>query len=174
MNFDEVVKYCPRCGSNGFPQKSRHFFLCDGCGFRFHINAATAVAGIVTDNAGRILLIRRARDPGKGKFSVPGGFVDAGETAEAALVREMREEVNLQLVAFEFLCSYPNPYTYHGVVFPVVDLIFVGKTLSLEPLTASEEVAEYSLLKPQDIDLDEVAFPSIRHALTVYANKRQS
>ena len=174
MNFREVVKYCPRCGGDSFPEKSRNFFRCDRCDFHFHINASTAVAGIITDDAGRILLIRRGKDPGKGKWSVPGGFVDADESAEAALEREMREEVNLEIARFEFLCSWPNAYSYKGVVYPVVDLIFVCTARSLDPLNASEEVDGYTFFAPEAVDLETIAFPSIRHALELFRNQKKA
>lgn len=53
------------------------------------------VGGVVHDAAGRLLLVRRAHDPGKGRWSLPGGRVEPGETDSQALVREMREETGL-------------------------------------------------------------------------------
>ncbi|MBC7807917.1 MAG: NUDIX domain-containing protein [Akkermansiaceae bacterium] len=174
MNFSQVIEYCPRCGSDSFPEKAPHFFLCEDCDFHFHINCTPGVVGIVADNAGGVLLIRRGKDPGKGKFSVPGGFVDSNETIEAALARELREEVNLEMVAAEYLSSYPNPYLYRGVVFPVVDLIFVCEVRTLETLSASDEVESFEFVDPAEIDLNEIAFPSIRHGLERYIQKRVS
>nr|CAA9230000.1 hypothetical protein AVDCRST_MAG63-923 [uncultured Armatimonadetes bacterium] len=172
MDFDQVVRYCPRCGSGDFAATSARSFLCGGCGFHFHINAATAVVGIVADHEGRVLLIRRARDPGKGKFSVPGGFVDADETAEAALAREMREEVGLELTSCTYLCSCPNAYAYKGVVFPVLDLAFVCTVRSLEVREDADEVGGYTLRRPAEVDLDGIAFPSVRRALELFRNQQ--
>ncbi|WP_414942969.1 NUDIX hydrolase [Amycolatopsis sp. cmx-11-32] len=56
------------------------------------------VGGIVHDERGRILLIRRANEPGRGLWSVPGGRVEPGETDEAAVIREMREETGLNVM----------------------------------------------------------------------------
>lgn len=56
------------------------------------------VGGIVRDARGRVLLIRRAHPPGEGLWSVPGGRVERGETDEAALAREIREETGLTAV----------------------------------------------------------------------------
>lgn len=53
------------------------------------------VGGIVHDPDGRLLLIRRAHPPGKGLWSLPGGRVEHGESDEAALIREVREETGL-------------------------------------------------------------------------------
>lgn len=56
------------------------------------------VGGITFDRAGRLLVIRRARDPGRGLWSLPGGRVERGETDHAALIREMLEETGLRVV----------------------------------------------------------------------------
>jgi 8-oxo-dGTP diphosphatase len=53
------------------------------------------VGGIVTDGSGRVLLILRGHEPGKGLWSIPGGRIEPGETDAQALVREMREETGL-------------------------------------------------------------------------------
>ncbi|WP_214364353.1 NUDIX hydrolase [Pseudonocardia sp. H11422] len=53
------------------------------------------VGGIVVDAGGRLLLVQRANDPGRGLWSVPGGRVEPGETDEQALVRELAEETGL-------------------------------------------------------------------------------
>ncbi len=53
------------------------------------------MGGIVVDAGGRLLLVQRANDPGRGLWSVPGGRVEPGETDEQALVRELAEETGL-------------------------------------------------------------------------------
>jgi 8-oxo-dGTP diphosphatase len=52
----------------------------------------TAVGGVVVDRAARVLVVRRGRPPGVGDWSLPGGRLEPGETTEAAIVREVREE----------------------------------------------------------------------------------
>lgn len=53
------------------------------------------VGAVIKDPGGRLLLIKRGHEPGKGLWSVPGGRIEAGETDEEALVREVREETGL-------------------------------------------------------------------------------
>jgi ADP-ribose pyrophosphatase YjhB (NUDIX family) len=55
------------------------------------------VGGLAYDDEGRLLLVQRANEPGRGLWSVPGGRVEAGEDDAAALVREMREETGLDV-----------------------------------------------------------------------------
>lgn len=54
---------------------------------------------VVHDGAGRLLVVRRGREPGRGLWSLPGGRCEPGETATAAVVREVREETGLDVVA---------------------------------------------------------------------------
>ncbi|WP_290053822.1 NUDIX hydrolase [Amycolatopsis solani] len=56
------------------------------------------VGGIAYDDHGRLLLIRRRNDPGSGQWSLPGGRVEPGETDEAAVIRELREETGLDVI----------------------------------------------------------------------------
>ena len=60
-------------------------------------DAVPCVGGLAYDDAGRLLVIRRAHDPGRGLWSLPGGRVEPGEDDAAALVREMREETGLDV-----------------------------------------------------------------------------
>jgi 8-oxo-dGTP diphosphatase len=53
------------------------------------------VGAIITDSAGRLLLIKRGHEPGKGLWSIPGGRVEPGETDEQAVIREAQEETGL-------------------------------------------------------------------------------
>lgn len=55
------------------------------------------VGGLAYDGAGRLLLVQRANEPGRGRWSVPGGRVEPGEDDAAALVREMHEETGLRV-----------------------------------------------------------------------------
>jgi ADP-ribose pyrophosphatase YjhB (NUDIX family) len=77
------------------------------------------VGAVVHDAAGRLLLIRRGHEPGRGLWSVPGGRVEAGESLRAAVEREVREETGLSVraVATVGTVRLPGP----GVVFAVTD-----------------------------------------------------
>jgi 8-oxo-dGTP diphosphatase len=61
------------------------------------------VGGLAYDDAGRLLLVQRANEPGRGLWSVPGGRVEPGEDDAAALIREMREETGLQVAPGELI-----------------------------------------------------------------------
>jgi 8-oxo-dGTP diphosphatase len=55
------------------------------------------VGAVIRDEAGRLLMILRGHDPGKGLWSIPGGRIEPGETPEQAVVREVREETGLDV-----------------------------------------------------------------------------
>jgi 8-oxo-dGTP diphosphatase len=67
------------------------------------------VGAVIKDARGRLLLIKRGHEPGTGLWSLPGGRVEPGETDAEALVREMREETGLVVVAGRLLGSVRRP-----------------------------------------------------------------
>ncbi len=123
-------QYCPKCGQPGV-ERGKNPFRCQSCGYTHFFGPVSAVGAITTDAAGQVLLLVRAKDPGKGKYGLPGGFIDAGETAEEALHREVREETGLRVRSSHYLASFPNEYVYQGFILPVTDLFFVTEALEL-------------------------------------------
>ncbi len=158
--------HCPRCRAPelAFEAGKRH--ACHACGWTFYRNAAAAVFGIV-EHEGRVLLVRRARDPTVGTLDLPGGFVDLGETAEAALVRELHEELSVQVTGLAYLGTYPNVYPYRGVTYHTLDLCFHGQLLA-PPDTSrvdTREIAGFELVPRAAVELESVGMDSPRRAL---------
>jgi mutator protein MutT len=168
----EHFHYCPKCGQERPQASAGPAFACQHCGFLYYFNPAIAAAAFVLDAKGQVLFIRRAKDPGKGKLAVPGGFIDAGETAEEAVRREIREEVNLNLRSVRYLCSRPNQYPYKGVTYPVLDLFLVAEAEATDSTAALDGVESYCWLPPHQVKLEEVAFTSMQEALQVFLAHR--
>jgi mutator protein MutT len=161
-----LFRHCPRCGTEGFNAQPPPALSCAACGFFFFLNPAVASAAIIRDPTGRVLFIRRAKDPFKGTLALPGGFIDKGETAEEALAREVQEELGLELRATRFLLTHPNHYEYRGVSYSVLDLFFLAEVRSLDDLDIdADEVSAYELVELAKLDLGEIGFPSHRVAL---------
>ncbi len=167
----ELVKYCPRCGQSSAADKPVITFRCRSCGLELYFNPTVSVSAFVFQEDGKVLLIRRAKDPGKGLLGTIGGFVDAGETAEAALVREIREEIHLEITLMEFLTSAPNNYTYASITYPVLDLFFVCRTESSQTAQTSSEALALVRQKLSELKPDEMAFDSMRQALLILKSK---
>ena len=166
--MNKLFKFCPRCGASSFQQQARNLLSCSNCGFHFYRNPAVAVAAIIVDSESKILLIRRAKDPAKGKLALPGGFVDFDETAESALHREISEELGLELQSIAYLTSQPNQYLYREVTYPVLDLFFVCRPVANETSLLRTEVESVCWLDPDKVDLREIAFDSMKEALRCY------
>jgi len=160
--------HCPRCASAGPGETGGNPFRCARCGFVLFFNAAAAVAAFITDPAGRVLYIRRGKEPGRGRLGMPGGFVDPGESAEAALRREVREEVGLELGPLAYLGSWPNRYPYRDVTYTTLDLFFVAAATDPAAARPLDAVEGIEWMDPAHVDPDDVAFESMRAALERY------
>ena len=90
--------FCPYCRSELVSGKiegcQRRY--CPGCGWINYINPIPVVAVLVSDHRFRILLVKRALSPQKGRWSLPGGFLESGEEPVEAGRRELFEETGLE------------------------------------------------------------------------------
>jgi ADP-ribose pyrophosphatase YjhB (NUDIX family) len=172
-NLIDTYTHCPICGSKDYirHEKGR---ACGHCGHKDFNNPITAVAAFILDHEDRVLLIRRAKDPAAGKLAPPGGFVDAGESLEQAIRREMTEEVGLDLQDVRYLSSHPNDYVYNGLGRPVCDVFFTARAHSFEVVLQAEEANEWHLMPLQEVNASELAFDSMRNALAELRHRRAS
>jgi ADP-ribose pyrophosphatase YjhB (NUDIX family) len=167
-----ALKFCPRCGSAHFAARAAHHLVCSACSFEWFLNPAVAAACFVFDDRNQVLLIRRQKDPGKGRLAPPGGFVDAGETAEDGVRREVREETGLEVGAVAFLCSQPNTYAYGGHTYDVLDLFFTARVAAFASLKTGEDVSALVVQSADAIDPAALAFPSMQAAWRHYRRVR--
>jgi len=169
------LAYCPKCGarhSERGPHDPAQPFRCASCGFTLFFNVASAVAAIIVREDGRALFIRRAKEPARGMLAMPGGFVDVGESAEEALEREVREEVGLEVSGLEYVGSHANRYPYAGVTYTTLDLFYKGTVADPDCAIALDAVDSIVWDDPMTVDLDQIAFPSMRYALRRYRRAR--
>ena len=162
----QLFKYCPRCGRASFDFKQENLLVCDCCGFELYRNAASAVAALILTNDRKLLLTVRSKEPAKGKFGLPGGFVDYRENAETALMREIREEVFIHIEKFEYLCSHPNTYLFKEVTYYTLDLFFIARIPQIPEMKFDlDEVDRIEWMAVEKVDLSLMAFQSMRYAI---------
>ena len=119
------------------------------------------VAAVIFELNGGIVLTQRAIDPGYGKWTFPGGFVDRGETAEAAAKREAREEAGVEVEVGKII----GLYSYEDQV-PVI-AVFSGRVTAGKPAPLDETMA-VKVFPYDDLPWSEMAFPSTEDALKDY------
>lgn len=165
----QAIKNCPNCLEKALEYDGMKHYRCTSCSWEYYQNTAAAVAGILEFN-GKILAIIRNREPGKGMLDFPGGFVDPEESAEQALIREIKEELNIKIESLKYLCSAPNNYRYKGIDYSTCDIFFII-TLSSDIFTIEpSEIAGYKWLKPEELIPGEFAFKSMWNAIEQYKN----
>jgi ADP-ribose pyrophosphatase YjhB (NUDIX family) len=158
-------RFCPVCSGTlerrlikaGEPER----LVCTDCEFVFYMDPKVAVGTIIRHGASGIVLIRRSIEPGYGKWVFPGGYVDRGEEAEAAAIREAREECGLD-VRIDGLVSV---YSYAGRT-PMV-IVYTATSVG-GALVAADECLDARVFGRDDIPWRELAFPSTREALEDY------
>ncbi len=139
--------------------------VCAGCGFVFYLDPKVAVGAVIVDGVGRVLLVRRAIEPGYGKWVFPGGYVDRGEEVPLAAIREAREETGIAIAIDSLL----DIYSYPGRT-PVI-VVYTARMLGGE-LMVDEESLEARWFGESEIPWNELAFPSTREALSEYFLRR--
>ena len=165
MHLDEV-NFCPRCGSP--LQLEEHFGKlrpsCPACRWIYFSDPKVAVALLVVDQ-GRVLLARRANDPFRGDWTLPGGFVDAGEDPARAAERECLEETGLAVRVtrlLDVIAGQEHPRGAHILI------VYQGELISGSIQAADDalEVAFFGLDQ-----LPKLAFRSTSQILaTFYTN----
>jgi ADP-ribose pyrophosphatase YjhB (NUDIX family) len=150
------ARFCPRCGEPAdvtFPRR----IGCTHCGYAAYFNPKPVAAAIPVDEHGRVILLRRGFDPGKGLWTFPGGFVDLGESVEAAALRETDEELGLTVELGSLIGVYSRADER------VVLIVYRARAVG-EPRTTPEAV-EVRAFTQAEIPWGELAFWSTEEAL---------
>jgi ADP-ribose pyrophosphatase YjhB (NUDIX family) len=161
-------RFCPLCGGalerrRLKPSDPERLVCADAaCGFVFYLDPKVAVGTIIrAEDDDRVVLVRRAIEPGYGKWVFPGGYVDRGEEVTVAAIREAREEAGLDVRLDRLVGIYS--YSGRTPVIIVYAATIIGGAMAIDD--ESLEIREFSL---DDIPWDELAFRSTREALDAY------
>lgn len=133
--------FCPQCAT---PLEQRPFEgklrpTCPNCGYIAFADPKVA-ATVLIERAGKLLLIRRAVEPGRGLWCFPGGYVDFAEDPEAAARRECREEVGLSITRLALL-----DVAFNGRVIVITYVARAADTGEPQPADDADQVGWFAL-----------------------------
>jgi 8-oxo-dGTP diphosphatase len=138
---------CPRCRHE--LEREDKSVRCPNCDLVVYANPAPTASAIVLDGEDRVLLARRASDPGAGLWDLLGGFIDEGEEPLAALVREIEEETSLRVEPGEYLGAYPDRYGSDGIF--TLNLYWLARITGGELSLDEDELREVAWFRAQDL-----------------------
>jgi ADP-ribose pyrophosphatase YjhB (NUDIX family) len=160
-------RFCPRCAGHLEPRLLKEGeperLVCEECGFVFYLGPKL-VAGAIIESDGGVLLIQRAIEPGYGKWTFPGGFVERGEVAEDAAGREALEEAGVEIEVMGIV----GLYTYEEQI-PAI-AVFAARQIGGEP-AALDETLDVKRFSRGELPWPEMAFPSTEQALKDYLRR---
>ena len=147
-----VFRYCPQCGRENLVISGEKSFLCGSCNFKFYINTAVAGIALIFNKKGDLLVTKRKHNPAKGMLDLPGGFAEPDETIEACLIREIKEELNIEIISLTYFASVPNTYLYKTVTYSITDFAFLCRINNFDSLTPGDDISGYSFMGLAHID----------------------
>lgn len=159
-------RFCPACGAADFQPHDARSKRCTNCGFTFYLNASASTVAVIRDAEGRLLVVRRAKEPARGTLDLPGGFVDPGETLTEGCLREVREELGIEGHIGPLLFSLPNEYVFSGFTVPTIDAFFEVTTDTPELAAPGDDADEVLWLYPQEICPEDFGLNSIRKGIS--------
>jgi ADP-ribose pyrophosphatase YjhB (NUDIX family) len=159
--MDPALNYCSVCGNSVSqripPGDSLLRGVCDACG-AIHYRNPRLVVGALPEWEDQILLCRRAIEPRYGKWTLPAGFMENGETVAAAAIRETLEEAGARLELGPMFTMISVPYISQ------VHVIYRARLLDLD-FDPGEETLELRLFREDEIPWNEIAFRTIAISL---------
>jgi 8-oxo-dGTP diphosphatase len=160
-----AYRFCPSCGGRLEGRRLKATEperpVCNSCGYVVYLDPKVAVGTIIRAADDRLVLVRRAIEPGYGLWVFPGGYVDRGEEITAAAIREAREESGLDVRIDRLV----NIYSYGGRS-PII-IVYAASILG-GALCADDECLEAGLFRSDQIPWDSLAFRSTTDALRDY------
>lgn len=163
-------RFCPRCAGPLAVAGSRA--SCAACGFVAYAHSDPTACALCLDEQGRLLLVRRARDPDRGKWDLPGGFLDEGEHPLDALRRELREETGLDIEPGDFVGVFVDRYGEGEEAPATLNLYWTARVVGGRP-RAADDVAELRWFRPEELPPpEEIAFRNV--ALAIQAWREQA
>lgn len=166
-----MMKYCIECGTDRVILKipegdNRSRYICKVCDY-IHYQNPRMICGTLPIHNGKILLCKRAIEPRYGLWTLPAGFMENGETLEAAAARETYEESLARSIDSNLYCIFSLPH---------INQIHIFYKCNIEngDFGAGSETLEASLYAIEDIPWDQLAFRTVARCIKHYVKDKDS
>lgn len=164
-------KHCPVCATPIEPEEGH--VECADCGFVTYAHSMPTASAVVGDDEGRVLLSRRAHDPGAGLWDLPGGFLEEGEHPLECLGRELREEAGIALAEEQLLGIWMDRYEYKRRVVATLNIYYSARIAEGTP-TPADDVVELRWFASGEVPVAELAFGHIAEVLSAWRSRNQN
>lgn len=168
--MESVKKFCPYCGEPLERRRSegRARLYC-GAERRFiYENPIPAATAIVSGERNRLLLILRSREPGSGRWALPGGFIEMGESPAEAARRELEEECGVRAADPSLVDIIYQESRYYGASLLIIGYSFASFTGRPRP---GDDAAELAFFDPAN--LPDLAFEAHGRMIARYLERRE-
>jgi len=163
-------KWCPKCREELRGDASR--VECPACGFVSYASSKTTAGALCIDGDGRVLLARRRAEPFRGRWDIPGGFLEEGEHPLDGLRRELREETGLEIEPLEFLGVWMDRYGGDSTAEATLNLYWTARVVSGEPAPADDVDALQWFSADELPGPDGLAFENVPLVLSAWAGQQ--
>jgi ADP-ribose pyrophosphatase YjhB (NUDIX family) len=164
-------KFCPRCRSGLRSDEQR--IECPECGFIAYASSKPTAGALCEDAEGRVLLARRADEPFKGRWDIPGGFLEEGEHPLDGIRRELREETGLEVEPVDFLGVWMDRYGGDSTAEATLNLYWTARVVGGEPQAADDVDALKWFGAAELPPADELAFENVPLVLSAWRARHE-
>lgn len=170
MDPKKAFKYCPKCGGKlSSPVGNR--LSCIICQYGLYINPLVSNGAIIENDESKILLVKRACDPQKGQWDVPGGFIQPQESVEMSIKRELMEELHVKVIIDRVIGIYTDTYAFDGVINYTL-CIMVSAHIISGKIRVDDDVEAYEFFSKKNILKQKIAFEGVKKGIVDYIRKR--